>query len=172
MADKQEQRERLLAKRVRALAAVQLTRREDIEVEEADPEAGLDLMARLRNGKGGGLRQFGVGVRGVLESVNGEDADKALQRFVREAQKSGPFPYPVCLLLFTMEGSQGWFTWLAEPVVVDGRASLRTRRDASCQPLDRAVLDDLVKAVNRWYECYFAGVVVPPAQEGRKPGRK
>jgi hypothetical protein len=60
-----------------------------------------------------------------------------------------------------MEETQGWYTWVAEPVVTEtGAARLAHHEAASCEPLDRATLDLIVDKVNRWYDAYLKSEVI------------
>jgi hypothetical protein len=171
MADKAARREVLIAKQVRALATMYLTRRSDLTVEEARGDLGLDLFVRLAPGGGQGVRQFGVELRGVFSSVTKVHADKVLRRSVREAQGYGPFGFPVCLFFFTMENNQGWYTWVAEPVVQSGKALLRAHEEADCRPLHKGALDEIVARVNLWYDAFFQNLALDTAHDA-KPGRK
>jgi hypothetical protein len=69
----------------------------------------------------------------------------------------GPFPFPVVLFCFTMENAQGWYTWVAEPVVSpSGDFGLVQHGEASCRPLDTEAIDEIVEGVDRWYDEFFA----------------
>src|SRR5437870_5327547 len=124
MADQVANQARFLRKRVQALAVMYLTRRKDLIVEEASADTGLDLIARFVPEGKEGTRQFGVALRGVWSSGTQDQIGKLLGRSLREVQRSGPFAFPVSLFFFTMEGNQGWYAWVAEPVVEAGRALL------------------------------------------------
>jgi hypothetical protein len=159
MASKAAKREMFVAERARALAVMYLTRRSDLVVEEVRADIGLDLIVRLVPADKEGLRQFGVELRGVWSSVTKEHADKVLRGPVREAQRYGPFAFPVCLFFFTMEEDQGWYTWVAEPVLESGKAHLRMCMDANCKPLGKAALNEIVAQVDRWYDTFFENLV-------------
>lgn len=163
MADKPSNQKLLIAKRVRALAVMYLTRRRDLTVEEVREEIGLDLTVRFLPQDKEGIRQFGVELRGVWGSVTKEHADKVLGRSVREAQRSGPFAFPVCMFFFTMEDNKGWYTWIAEPVVRGRKAELRRHQEADCRPLDKAALEEIVGRVDGWYDAFFANLVTDSA---------
>jgi hypothetical protein len=61
------------------------------------------------------------------------------------------------LFLFTMENNEGWYTWVAEPVVTaDGHFELVRHGRASCHPLNAEAIDQIVAAVDRWYDAFFA----------------
>jgi hypothetical protein len=71
-----------------------------------------------------------------------------------------PFPFPVVLFFFTMENNEGWYTWVAEPVVSPGGAfELVQHSEASCRPLDTEAINEIVEAVDRWYDAFFAKAI-------------
>ncbi|HKB38859.1 MAG TPA: hypothetical protein VKD72_20615, partial [Gemmataceae bacterium] len=72
----------------------------------------------------------------------------------------GEFPYPVCLLHFTMDDDQGYYTWVAEPVVTKDGPRLIQHAQAHCRKLDREALDHIVASVDRWYEAFFQTIAV------------
>jgi hypothetical protein len=160
MADKNENRQRLIRERVMALAVMHLTRRPDLKVSEVDEDIGLDLRVRIQRPEGG-LREFGVELRGAWSRVTREHANSVLGVAVRQAQRYGPFVFPVCMFFFTMEETQGWYTWVAEPVISEaGKARLKYHQEASCEPLDHRALDVIVEKVNRWYDASHHSEVV------------
>jgi hypothetical protein len=155
MADKNEKRQRLIRERVVALAVVHLTRRPDLQVAEVDEDIGFDLRVRILRSEGG-LREFGVELRGAWSAVTRKQANSVLGVAVREAQRFGPFFFPVCMFFFSMDETQGWYTWIAEPVVTEtGKARLKQHQEASCEALDRGALDTIIEKVNRWYDAYL-----------------
>jgi hypothetical protein len=162
MADRQAQQ--LMDQRAQALAAVLLLRRDDLRVQEVVNGPGLDLLVHLRPAERGSDRRFGVALRARLEAATRDTADRFLHAAVRRTAAVGPFSYPVCLFLFTMHETQGWYTWVAEPVVSpDGRAALPHRRKARCEPLTDAAVDEIVSRVNHWWDALLLGLAAEPA---------
>ncbi|MBV8069319.1 MAG: hypothetical protein JO270_05400, partial [Acidobacteriaceae bacterium] len=67
---------------------------------------------------------------------------------------------PFCLFHFTMEDNQGYFTWVAEPVVEEGRQFLKYHReDAPATRLDQRVLDLIVASVDAYYDTLYKSAV-------------
>src|SRR4051812_37372354 len=158
MAQKTTQlQQRFIADRVRALAVVDLTRREDLIVTEETSDVGIDLWVTLNLQEKEGHRKFGVELRGVQKAVTADHANKALRPSMQQILRYGPFPFPVVLFFFSMENSEGWYTWAAEPVAssTDGFAIVQ-RGEASCRPLNNEAIDEIVEAVDRWYDAFFA----------------
>ncbi len=157
MAQRNPRQERLIAERVRALAIVHLTGRPDITVQEETGEIGVDLLAFIRPKLRRGVRQFGVALKGIWESVTAARAREVLRPRMRDLLRDGPFPFPVVLFFFTMEDNQAWYAWVAEPVISpDGGAELRIHDEARCLPLDDQIAGGIVARINDWYDAYYA----------------
>jgi hypothetical protein len=160
MTDKNTKRERLIEKRAHALAIMYLTRRDDLTIGEVQEDIGLDLLVHFLPAGKDGVRQFGVALRGAWAPVSREEADRVLRPSIQRLRRYGPFPFPVCLFFFTMEENQSWYTWVAEPVVApDGTFRLRLHDSASCKPLDKAAVNEIVGQVDRWYDAFFGTLV-------------
>ena len=101
-------------------------------------------------------RKFGVAPRGHWSALTREDANDVLDSTMQQMCRYGPFPFPVVLLFFTMENSEGWYTWAAKPVVSPGGGfELIQCGEASCRPLDTGAIDQIVEVVDRWYDAFF-----------------
>jgi len=68
--------------------------------------------------------------------------------------KAGPYPIPALLFAFSMRDDLGYFTWVSEPV--DGELVLHTK--PAFRPLDADSLDEIVRAVDGWYDTRYATV--------------
>jgi len=149
-----------IEKRARALAVVSLTRRDDLIVTEETNDGDVDLWVTLRLDKKVGHREFGVVLQGALSAITAAQADALLRPSLQKLLRSGPFPFPVVLFFFTMENSEAWYTWIAEPIVSpkDGFQLVR-HGNASCYPLDDQAIDKIVEDVDRWYDAFFAKAI-------------
>src|SRR4051812_22727000 len=103
MVQKAAEQQRFIAERVRALAVVYLTRREDLIVTEETADVGVDLWVTLNLEDKPGQRKFGVELRGVRAVVTAEHANAVLRPSLQQILRYGPFPFPVVLFFFTME---------------------------------------------------------------------
>ena len=99
-------------------------------------------------------------MRGARAPVTIARANKNLGAVLRRRAEIPKVPYPVCILFFTMEDDAGYYTWVAEPVMREGLARLRHRREADCRVLDRAGLDEIVRRVNDWYDVFYSTIMV------------
>ena len=55
-----------------------------------------------------------------------------------------------------MEDDRGYWTWLAEPMIEEGRDRLKFHEnDADCVPLDRLALDRIVGAVDAYFGAIY-----------------
>jgi hypothetical protein len=157
----EHKQEWFVAERARALALMHLTRRKDLVVTQAERGVGLEYVVYItKEGGEPSLRQFGVFLRGTKSAVTEDQLNRVLRPTVQSFQRVGQFPYPVCLFHFTMDDDQGYYTWVAEPVVVDDGPRLLLHSEARCRKLDRASLDELVHQVDRWYDAFFARIAV------------
>jgi|SRR5579864_781742 len=156
MAQKTTQK-RFIAERVRALAIVYLTRREDLIVTEEPTDVGVDLWVTLNLEHKEGHRKFAVELEGGWAAVTADDANTTLYRSMQRMLRDGPFPFPVVLFFFTMENNKGWYTWAVEPVVSSGGDfELVQHGEAACRPLNSGAIDEIVEAVDAWYDAFFA----------------
>jgi len=130
-----------------------LTRRSDLIVREETSDIGIDLLVSVHSDGKEGLRLFGVELRSGWAAKTIESANAGLGPSMKKMLRYGPFPFPVALFDFTMQDNKGWYTWVVEPVIdSDGTTNLRQHREAHCHPLDKHAIDDIVEAVNRWYD--------------------
>ena len=157
---RQSTQQHFIAERSRTLAVVYLTRREDLIVTEETAKVGVDLWVTLKREGQEGHRKFGVDVRGGWAAVTPGRANQALQPSLQQVLRYRPFPFPVVLFYFTMEDTQSWYTWVAEPVVLPGGSfEILQHGEAACRPLDTEAIDEIVAAVDRWYDAFFARAI-------------
>jgi hypothetical protein len=169
MAQKTTQQQRFIAERVRALAVIYLTRREDLIVTDATDGFGVDLWVTLNLDEKEGHRKFGVELRGARTAVTVNNADKVLYNSMQRMLRYGPFPFPVVLFFFTMEKNEGWYTWAAEPVVSSsGEFEIVQHGTAFSRPLNSDAIDEIVEAVDRWYDAFFAKATRETPQKKRQ----
>jgi hypothetical protein len=150
-----------IAERARAMARMYLTRRADLAITEEGRAVGLEFLVFVtRNGGERSVRQFGVFLSGSKPPVTEERLNKELRPRLKSLQRVGPFPYPVCLFHFTTDDDQGYYTWLAEPVVAKEGPRLLMHAEAHCRKLDRVSLDEIVERVSSWYDAFFSKITV------------
>jgi hypothetical protein len=157
------EQEWFVEERGRALAVMHLTRRDDLTVTEAGGDLGLDYLVLIARGhEKPSARQFGVVLKAARGPVSEKQRTKVLRTAMQSVVRAGEFPYPVCLLYFTMENNQGCYAWVVEPLLTEERKPrLRLHSDPSCEELDREALDRIVTRVDAWYDALFASIVVP-----------
>jgi hypothetical protein len=161
MNDEKAKQEWFVTERARALAMVTLTRRDDLVIQSAGQGIGLQFIVSITKEKGEqSTRQFGVFLRGTKSAVTEAHLDKVLRPTLRSLLRQGQFPYPVCLLHFTMDDDQGYYTWVAEPAVAAQGPRLLMHELAHCRKLDKAALDEIVDQVNRWYDAFFSQIAI------------
>lgn len=152
-----EFREWFIAERARALATILLTRRDDLVVKDAPEETALDFTVHLKTEAGLGNRPFGVFVAAAMNPATRKDVGKLLQPVLEQVRTRGPFQFPVCVFYFTVKDNQGYHAWAYEPVVTaEGQPRLSTRALADGRPLGNESLEEIVAAVQRWYDALYA----------------
>jgi len=147
-----EAKERFLAERVRALATVILTRRDDLTITETKQGTGLDFHVSIEREDKSMHLTFCVLLRGVSSPVTAEQANKLLGPTMGQFRGMRKFTYPVCLFFFTMREEQAFFSWLAEPVVTDAGPKLIHHDKADCKALTDKLLGQVVDQVVTWYD--------------------
>ena len=154
------QSEWYIGERVKALAVMHLTRRKDLVVKEEVREPGKirDLLVEIISPEKVGWRRFGVYLQGTKAAVTEKHADRVLSLSLQRFRDYGETPYPFCLFYFTMDDNQGYFTWVAEPIISDGTPKLDYHEEAHCIKLDREALDHIVDRVNDWYDAFYGMV--------------
>ncbi len=156
-----QEKEWFLTERTRALAIMHLTRRDDLMVTSPGiaEDHGIDLLVHLKKPSSRSIRGFGVVLDASVSPTTDVRLNRALRSRIRTFLRSGDYPYPVCLLYFTMQDNRGYFTWLAEPVVTkEGQPQLLRQEKADCKHLDRESLDAIVGQVDRWYDAFYASL--------------
>ena len=141
-----------------------LTRRPDLTVRREVRAVGqvLDLLVEItEKGTPTGWKKFGIYLQGTKTPVTVSDANSKLKISLRRFFNNyGEPAIPFCLFYFTMEDNQGYFTWVAEPVVDEGRFRLKYHKDkADCVLLDDQVLDQIVEAVNAYYVALYKNAI-------------
>ncbi len=105
------------------------------------------------------LGLFGVALKGTIQSIrDAKEATQILGTMYRE-KSSDPslrYPFPVVVLLFSMQDDSGYYAWLVEPVGVrEGEPKLKLHGSPNCEPFNRTSLSYLIARVNDWYLKYF-----------------
>ena len=145
-------KELFIADRVRAMATVVLTRRDDLVVTEAGLGTGLDYHVFVAREDKPMRLAFGMLLRGVSAPVTAEHANKVLAPTMGQFQGMRKFTYPVCLFFFTMRDERVYFSWLAEPRMTDTGPKLVHHDKANCAPLTDELLDGIIGHVASWYD--------------------
>lgn len=147
-----------IEQRSKILAMVQFTSRPDLHVSDSPEDSGLDLLVQTVFALDY-LGLFGVALKGTIQSIrDAKEATQILGTMYRE-KSSDPslrYPFPVVVLLFSMQDDSGYYAWLVEPVGVrEGEPKLKLHGSPNCEPFNRTSLTYLIARVNDWYLKYF-----------------
>jgi hypothetical protein len=150
-----ERQQYFIAERVQNLAALYLGRIPClIFTQLGDVDTGFDLLAVIKGDKPG-VRQFGVELRGTWEAVDKQHADRVLRPAFAQLAQYGGFPFPVFLMYFTMQNSQGWFSWISRPTDTAGKAGLDLLGKPSCEPLNDKTIAQAVEEIDAWWDRFY-----------------
>ncbi len=147
-----EAKERFIGERVRALATVILTRRNDLTIAETKQSTGLDFHVHIEREDKPMRLSLGILLRGVSGPMTPEGADRVLGPTMGQFQGMRNFTYPVCLFFFSMRDEKAYFSWLAEPVLGENGPKLVHHARAHCEELTDERLDGAVESVVDWYD--------------------
>lgn len=148
-----DSKEQFLGERLRALATIVLTRRDDLAVVETKKATDLELHVYIDREEKSMRLMFGVVLRGVPSPVEVDHANNILRPTMGQFQRMRKFTYPVCLFFFTLREEQAFFSWLAEPVVDGGVPKLiHHHAMANCVELTNERLNQVVDAIVSWYD--------------------
>lgn len=145
-----------LTERAQNLAIISLTENPNVEVMlQQERDAGLDILARLReDGKLRG-RFFGVTVKATLAQQSEDQVSQSKEFYLTKNEL--PFfddiPFPVCLFLFTVDNDQGYWAWVKQPILDPVRGPFLQLNDHS--KLAKLVPDEInaiVSDVAHWYD--------------------
>jgi hypothetical protein len=159
-----------IEERAFAFASLVLTKRHDVAVRPyAGHDLAIDLLAEiLKDGKST-LRFFGAQLVGSLDLPTIQNADeRVLSHLGRDPFAAG---LPLGVFVIGVRKPEGFYRWVVEPLVEDGRAMLQphvlTPREvqAKWQPLDEAGAERLIAQVNAYYDALNAEA--PPKPRGR-----
>jgi hypothetical protein len=146
------QKELFIGEWVQVAARVILTRRDDLKIVNMKQESSLDLQVQIER-KGNPMRlNFGVILKAVMTPATAARANQILKPTLGTFQGLRKFTYPICLFFFTMREDQVFFSWLAEPTVVDGMPKLVHHDRADCVPFTNELLDQAIERIIAWYD--------------------
>jgi hypothetical protein len=142
--------------RTQALATVFLTGRNNVDVIPIGELRGLDMICRILTDEDDAEMVFGV-IYGVLGGpiANERWAEKWLAEHSRELKTSKKYPFPVLILLISLQSGEGVFSWRMEPAVSEGIPILILNERLACEKATRAGLDSILKRVRSWYAAYY-----------------
>lgn len=113
--------------------------------------SNLDFLVKIKDRTFASSGEFGVEVEGVL--ANGRAAAQSAVELpdVQPKRSHADSSIPVCLFVFFVDTSGGFYRWLREPVL-DGAFQLKNNASVLFQPLNDAALDAIVTQVRQWYK--------------------
>ncbi len=146
----------MIEHRSQALATVFLTGRNNVEAIPIRDLGNLSMICRILTDESDAEEVFGVVYAGVSGPIASERwAEKWLYSYYRESKTVKKYPFPVLILLFSMESDEGVFAWRMEPDVSDRVPILILNERFACEKATRSGLDSVLKRVRSWYAAYY-----------------
>lgn len=150
----------LYAMRAEQLAAIYLTRRDDLRVvaEPTSLKSGrLDILVSITHDERKTPRLFAVEVKARLDASHRYEV---LRDAIQQGHRQLFLGMPVCLFFFAMKNDEGFYTWLVKPEITEnGRPVLRlSEYDANrehrprFEELTDCAIDEIVQRVDEWYD--------------------
>ncbi|MDX2242877.1 MAG: DUF4365 domain-containing protein [Leptolyngbyaceae cyanobacterium bins.302] len=139
-----------IGQRAEALAMVYLTRNQDLVINRMTHthDYGIDLLVTIKQDDLLTGRIFGVQVKGRDKSFKNEDFLLPLNETPKLYLHD--LPFPVCMLLFTMEDDKGYYRWVNYSGNQLSKNFESINQDQWCL-LDTAAIERIVNDVNNWY---------------------
>ena len=135
------------------MALVLLASRPDLTVMSAPENAGVDLIVSIHRKKVQSFNHFGVILKGTSEEIHTvRAAGKALSSLISRQVANASFSMPITVFFFSMVSDHGFHAWLQEPETNDGVPRLRHHAALECRRLDHASLQEIVDAVNTYFD--------------------
>lgn len=143
-----------LAKRAEALAIVHLTRRDDLTIIEQERDYIFDLLVEIESNSAKTGRFLGVEVKYIKTEKQAYKIKNKSDEYEINIQKilsPKDVPFPVCLLVFSMDTDMGYYRWIKEPSQqFEGHLQLNNKN--IFRLLDRESLNGIIATVNAWYD--------------------
>ncbi len=150
----------MIEHRTQALTTVFLTGRNNVDVIPLRDLGGLSMICRILTHDEDMEMVFGVIHGGTSEPLAGERAaEKLLNSRLRASKAARQYPFPVLVLLFSMQSDDGFFAWRMEPDVSQGVPILMLNERLTCEKATRTGLDDVVERIRSWYALYYDKLV-------------
>jgi hypothetical protein len=136
--------------RAEALANVYLTRSQNLMIKRLDHDFGIDLLVEIVQSNCLTGKIFGVQIKGCDEALKNcqqyllsttEECDEYFQNL----------PFPVCMLLFTMEDDKGYYKWVNYSTS-QSSPDCNSIDQETWRSLDGTGIEYIIQAVNAWYD--------------------
>jgi hypothetical protein len=152
-----------VAKRAKLLATLVLTRQKDVHPLDfhATEDVGIDLIVVLPSIGESKYEtpvriSLGVEVMGTDDSLETETAATAYANQHREDRPAGFFLGPIVLLLFSMDGDKGYFSWIMEPKVTKAEGPTLTRVSSlDMTKITKTSTEIIFHESAAWFEAMF-----------------
>jgi hypothetical protein len=140
-----------IRERAEAFASLVLTEHHDVKVRPyAGTDMSIDLLVDVLEAGKSNARMFLVQLSNHLDLPDRQEWDKMV--FSHLGRNPFEREHPICVFLIGVRKPEGYYRWVTEPVVHDGRATLNRDGERTWHPLDEKGLARLIEQVNAWYD--------------------
>ena len=145
--------------RAKALATVFLTARNNIRTYDVKDFGGIDFLARIDPVGGRFERLFGVVLKSTTNPLPTEKhANNLLNSWARQTPLLQVFPFPVLILIFSMQEDDGYYDWQVEPLASIQQPALNIKSTFKTARTNKKALDIISQEIEMWYSKYYANV--------------
>jgi hypothetical protein len=150
----------MIEHRTRALATVFLTGRNNVEVIRLPDLGELGMLCRVVSDGEQYEMPFGVIQKATSEPLASERlAEMHLNSRFRALKAVKKYPFPVLIVLFSMQSDDGYYSWRMEPEISEGAPVLILNERFTCEKATRTGLDSVVERVRSWYAVYYKQMI-------------
>lgn len=146
----------MIEHRTQALTTVFLTGRNNIEVISLPDLGELDMLCRIVSQGGQDEMPFGVIQKATSEALANERlAEMYLNSRFRGLKTPKRYPFPVLIVLFSMQSDDGYYSWKMEPDISEGVPVLIPNERLTCERATKTGLDSVIEKIRTWYSAYY-----------------
>jgi hypothetical protein len=158
--------DKYVGERAELLAKLVLTRDKNLEAVPLSERAdfGLDMIVRIHPpiAHGDVLPHFGVNILGTSIHLNDEDmATKVANLQWQDRPGKSVYLFPTIVMLFSVDGDSGYYSWLLEPHVGKDRMPTLTKvSPLGMTKISKKTVDDIVEEVKDWFKAMIAMFII------------
>jgi hypothetical protein len=141
--------EYFIGERAEHLAIVYFTRSQNLAIERmTGRDCGIDLLVTVLQDKLPTGRIFGVQVKGRDNAFSDIEQAASITLNPSELHYLKDLPFPVCVLVFTMDDDRGYCRWIGH---LNPNRNPNTEDQSQWRCLNEYPVEQLISDINVWY---------------------